>query len=168
MSALFLMTFFTAGAAMLCDLKMGRIPNALVLTAAVTGLFYQLIHAGPMGILHCLGGILLPLVLLIPLFRFRMMGAGDIKLLMGLGGMVGFPAVWRLVFWSFAAGGAAALMKMIFVTGFKERFRYLFSYLAQAGRSGQALPYRREGRRPENFPFAVSVFAAVILMFVTG
>lgn len=159
-----ILTLTTAGAAMLFDIGSGRIPNPLVLTAAMTGLVYQVMTTGPMGILHFSTGMIIPAILLMPLFRFRMMGAGDIKLLMVLGGIVGFPDILRLMVLSIVAGGIVALVRMIFVTGFRERFLYLFRYVVETGKSNKIAPYRKPGKRPENFPFAVPVFAATVIM----
>jgi hypothetical protein len=83
---------------------------------------------------------------------------------MVLGGMIGFPEVLTLCLWSFVAGGIVAICKMVFVTGVKERLFYLLRYVRDTGRSGKIVPYRKPGRRPENFPFAVPVFAAAVLV----
>ena len=157
-----LLHLLTAGAAMICDIKSGRIPNILVITAALTGTAAHGLAGGMHDILLSLTGILVPLLLL-PLFRFRMMGAGDIKLLMSLGAIVGYPGIFRLMFWSFVAGGVYALLIMIFVTRARERIRYFLDYLLNYMSTGQIRPYRIPGRRPENFPFAVPVFAASII-----
>jgi hypothetical protein len=53
---------------------------------------------------------------------------------------------------------------MVFVTGVKERLLYFLRYVRDSGRSGKIVPYRKPGRRPENFPFAVPVFAAAVLV----
>jgi prepilin peptidase CpaA len=164
MKAMCVLILLTSGTAMLTDLRTGRIPNTLIVTAALAGLASQIASVGAMGILHFLAGASIPALLLVPLFRFRMMGAGDIKLLMVLGGMVGFPEVLDLCLWSFVVGGIVAVCKMIFVTGVKERLLYLLRYVRDTGRSGKIVPYRKPGRRPENFPFAVPVFAAAVLV----
>ncbi|HAE44847.1 MAG TPA: hypothetical protein DCG37_04525 [Lachnospiraceae bacterium] len=157
----------TAGAAMICDLKSRRIPNLLVLSAALTGAAAHGLDGGAYGIFRSLEGCLVP-VLLIPLFRFRMMGAGDIKLLMSLGAIVGYPGIVCLLFWSFMIGAVCALLIMIFVTGVRERIRYFLGYMYRYLRTGQIRPYRIPGKRPENFPFAVPVFAASIVYMITA
>ena len=155
MKAMCVLILLTSGTAMLTDLRTGRIPNTLIVTAALAGLASQIASAGAMGILHFLAGASIPALLLVPLFRF---------LLMVLGGMVGFPEVLDLCLWSFVVGGIVAVCKMIFVTGVKERLLYLLRYVRDTGRSGKIVPYRKPGRRPENFPFAVPVFAAAVLV----
>lgn len=150
--------------AMLFDLKTGRIPNILAAVILISGLICRLFDMGIPGFFSFLAGASLPAVLLMPLFRFRMMGAGDIKLLMGLGGILGFPECLQLLFWSFIMGGLLAFLQMILVTGFRERFQYLIDYITYTIMTGDIRPYRRAGKRPENFSFAVPVLAAVIVI----
>ena len=71
--------------AMFFDLTTDKIPNYLVVLELAGGLVYQLYIFGAIGILSFLGGIAVPFVLSYALFLFRMIGAGDIKLLMALG-----------------------------------------------------------------------------------
>ena len=69
----------TGVAAVLCDLDKGKIPNGLILLALAAGFGWQVSMYGAAGLLHFLGGMMLPVLLLGGLFYFRMMGAGDIK-----------------------------------------------------------------------------------------
>ena len=154
----------TAGTALCFDLRTGRIPNILTLVSSVTGLLLQTMGSGTFGIADFILGTTIPLVILLPLFRFRMMGAGDIKLLMALGGIAGFSGMLRIMLWSFVAGGIAAFIRMIRAAGFRERFHYLYRYVLETRRSGRITPYRKKGKRPENFPFSVPVFIAAVIV----
>ena len=69
----------TGVAAVLCDLDKGKIPNGLILLALAAGFGWQVSKYGAAGLLHFLGGMILPVLLLGGLFYFRMMGAGDIR-----------------------------------------------------------------------------------------
>jgi prepilin peptidase CpaA len=64
-------------AAAICDLRTRRIPNALTFGGAATALLYSLTtshHGG--GFFWALGGMGLGLVLMLPLYLLRAMGAG--------------------------------------------------------------------------------------------
>lgn len=166
MNYAYLAALMAAAAAMLFDLKTGRIPNILAAIIGVTGIACHFMGMGVQGLFSFLVGASLPAVLLMPLFRFRMMGAGDIKLLMGLGGILGFPDSLHLLAWSFVLGGLLAAIQMALVTGFRERFQYFIDYVIYTIWTGRITPYRREGAGPENFPFTVPIFAAVAVMIV--
>ena len=76
-------------AAMLADLKTGKVPNGLIVAGVAMGVSYQVLSEGVAGVLVFAGGLLLPLLLMGGLFYFRMAGAGDIKLLCVTGGFLG-------------------------------------------------------------------------------
>ncbi len=58
----------------------------------------------------CVLSFLFPAAVLLPLFVLRLLGAGDIKLLMVLGLFMGFPAVWQCILRTFLAGGVISLV----------------------------------------------------------
>jgi prepilin peptidase CpaA len=85
------------------DLYRQRIPNLLSLAAifcgfAINGYFAQL-----NGLLLATLGFSLAFALLFPIFILRVLGGGDVKLMMGIGALMG-P---ELLFWSLAYGIAA-------------------------------------------------------------
>lgn len=73
---------FTAAAAVK-DRQCARIPNALIFVAACNGIFLQVYSNGWSGILKVVLGVAIPLILFGWLFALAMLGAGDLKLLMG-------------------------------------------------------------------------------------
>ena len=77
-----------------------------------------------------LAGAVLPLALLGWLFRFRMLGSGDIKLFCRLGGIMGPEAVLYCIGFSFLTGAAISLALLISCGGFTERISYFLEYLA--------------------------------------
>lgn len=160
--------FLYAFLGMAFDLRTGKIPNALIAAGLAGGAVCQLVLLGPMGILSFMAGLAVPFGAAYILFLFRMVGAGDIKLLMALGCVAGFPLIARIMLWSVISGGAIALYLMWRRTGFRSRFAYLAGYISDFIRTGERKPYRREGCQPENFHFTVAICAAVILCVLTG
>lgn len=150
--------------AMLFDLVTDRIPNYLVAAELIVGFACQLYIFGPMGILSFLGGIAVPFALSYVLFLFRMIGAGDIKLLMALGSVAGFPLNAKLMLWAVICGGIISAVIMWRRTGFMPRLTYLISYVRDFIRTGERKPYRKEGGGAENFHFSVAIFAAVLVL----
>jgi len=98
------------------DYKERRVPNYLNLIIAVTGLLVQLVLNGLTGLVSGFEGLALGLALLIIPWAMHMMGAGDVKLLAGIGAWVGPEAV----LWSFLLGaiiGGVASLVMITAKG---------------------------------------------------
>lgn len=108
------------------DLRRRRIPNALVLFALAGGLLVNLAGpqaAGPGGLFTldpgalgwrgALLGALAGLGLFLPMYMMRAMGAGDVKLLAGVGSFVGPAAVLNLALFILAMGGVLALARML-------------------------------------------------------
>jgi len=120
MSCLPLLLLLTLlGAAVWHDVRRRRIPNAVVFPGALAGLaLHTLLPAGaglfgtPMGGLgfhDSLGGLALGLVVLLPMYVLRTIGAGDVKLLAMAGAFVGTAQVPLLVLATLVSGGLLAL-----------------------------------------------------------
>lgn len=102
------------------DIRSRRIPNrvvgfgmlaGLVLHATVTpgsGLFS--VPFGGQGFLHALGGLLLGLLLLLPMYALGTMAAGDVKLMAMVGAFVGPADILGATLSTLLAGGALALL----------------------------------------------------------
>ena len=94
------------------DIKTGRIPNWLVFSGALYALVYNTmspLYARDIGILFALGGLAVGLVSLLPAYLFRVMGAGDVKLMAMIGAFVGASATVGAVLATLVAGGVLAL-----------------------------------------------------------
>jgi prepilin peptidase CpaA len=98
-----------ATAAAITDIRRRRIPNSLVLMGWVSGLVLNSLAYGMPGFLASLKGAGLALLVYLPLFAFRAMGAGDAKLMAAIGAICG-PVNWLGIFLITAvAGGLLAV-----------------------------------------------------------
>ena len=114
-------------AASACDLKTRRIPNGLTAAGALAGLAGHAYLGHLPGLLWALAGIAAALPLLL-LYAARAFGAGDVKLLMAVGTLMGpHFLLWTLLGAAFAAG-LLALMSVI------RRRRFTLPTPAKAGR----------------------------------
>jgi prepilin peptidase CpaA len=91
-----------------------------------------------------------------------MMGAGDIKLLMAAGGLLGWPGSLRLFVLSILFGTLVSAIVFAGRVRFSDRFRYFRAYVRKALLTGEVYRYRMEGERPENIHFALPVFLAAV------
>ena len=78
-------------AAVFQDLRKGIISNVLILFGFLGGAVFQLIRLGGSGLILFFGSAVFPVLLFSILYYFRMIGAGDIKL---MGVVTGFLGVW--------------------------------------------------------------------------
>ena len=120
--------FFSAGA-VCTDLFLEKVPNRWIVLGLAAGAVCQGLLHGAGGIPFYLGGVFLPLVLLFPLFCFRMMGAGDIKLMAVMGGILGSCGILKGMFCAFILGAVLSLAFLISCGNLQERFSYFFHYL---------------------------------------
>jgi prepilin peptidase CpaA len=116
--------------AAITDVRDRRIPNRLTYSAMVAGLVLQVAVHGWHGLLLGMGGALLFGGLFLVFHLIRAMGAGDVKLAAALGCIIGPAASWQVMFATAVAGGALAILVMVF-TG--RVLKTLRSTLAIAG-----------------------------------
>ncbi len=91
------------------DVRTRRIPNYLTLSGALAGLLFQTMVSGWPGLLQGLGGLALGFGLMLPLYIFGGMGAGDVKALAALGAWLTPWTSLSLFFYMAVAGGIIGL-----------------------------------------------------------
>ena len=91
--------------ACITDLRSRRIPNVLTFGGALLGVAFHLATSGWSGGMASIGGWVVGILLFLPFFALRGMGAGDVKLLAALGAWLGpMQVVWLALFTSIAGG----------------------------------------------------------------
>lgn len=145
------------------DLRFGKVKNWWIVFLLSSGLAYQLKMEGWMGFSVFFCGAALPLLLLFPLFRFRMMGAGDVKLFMALGGLMGGSRILTCMAASFFLGGILSLFILLFWGNLFSRLRYFTDYIQLCVNTGKIHPYRKESMETAYFHFTIPILMAVLL-----
>lgn len=132
------------------DIKSYAIPNPLILTGWISGFLLQMMANGIQGIGYwCLGSII-PIIITYVLFYFKMLGAGDIKLLSVIGGMCGIGFLKSVLFISLFVGAVLSLMQMLRWKQLQIRFLYFFKYVTEMIETKQYVPYyemKRDGTK---------------------
>jgi prepilin peptidase CpaA len=115
--------------ALVFDLRQRRIPNTLVLLALRARLLVNFIrpqdgqrrgalltaYPSALGIKGALLGALTGLAVFLPFYLLRAMGAGDVKLMAGIGSFVGPAAAIDVALFILVAGGVLAVVRMVWV-----------------------------------------------------
>lgn len=142
------------------DLKWRRIPNWLTLGALGAGLLAQVARAGAAGVPVALGGAALGLLVLLPFYVLRAMGAGDVKLLAGVGSLVGPQALVSVMLYAALAGGLLSAVALVR----QRKMRALIDTLML-----QPLALRRSGiTAPYGVAIASGVYLSMLLPSVIG
>lgn len=161
-----LILFLAEGAALL-DLKEDRIPNGWLLTGTLLGLVEWMLSSGLKGFCAGLLSALLPFLLLFPFFLFRMIGAGDIKLLMLTGLFMKPDEILNCLFLSFLFAAVYAGCFFLRVEeGRKgslfEGIRHLSLYAQGFLLRGERPAYWKQSKPGRRVHMAVFIFFAVI------
>lgn len=116
---------FTASAACM-DWRSRRIPNWLTVSGLILGLALHSLIAGWRGAAMALEGAGLALVILAPLVLMRGLGAGDWKLMVAVGALLGPRIFLFVLFASIMVSGLMAMALMVQSKRVKSTIRNVF------------------------------------------
>ena len=148
--------------AVLYDLDTGRIPNGIIAAGFACGILYQVFVNGLFGVILCLGGASLPILFFGLFYYFRMIGAGDIKLLCLAGGFFGPSGSFACITWSILLGGSFSLLCMLHRDNLGQRITYFIQYVGQYSRDQQWKPYMGGVGKDARFCFSVPILLAIL------
>lgn len=94
------------------DWRTLRVPNWLTVPGMAWGLYFSAIHGTSVasGLFAGALGLLTGLLLLLPLFALRVLGAGDVKLMAMVGAFLGALATFKAALVIGIVGGVAAVL----------------------------------------------------------
>jgi prepilin peptidase CpaA len=145
------------------DLARRKIPNWMNISILLAGLAAQAATGGIGGVGRGLLGAAIGLLLLLPLFKMRWIGGGDVKLVAAIGAWLG-PIY---VFWSTLIGlaGGGALSLIVTLAGGAALRAEVRTNLMNAALSHSApqAPRRRAGQL---VPMAVALGGAAVGVFL--
>jgi prepilin peptidase CpaA len=123
------------------DVRQRRIPNWLTFGALLLGVGLWSVQSGLNGLLVALGGALLGFAVLLPFYAIRAVGAGDVKLLAGLGAIVGPQALVSVALYGAIVGGAISIVMLVQRGQLLSTLGDIVSRPTQMRRSGAKAPY---------------------------
>jgi prepilin peptidase CpaA len=150
------------------DLKMRRVPNAVLLPALMTALFLNSIGGGLAGLADSVAGLAIGLLMLMPLHVLGRMGAGDIKLLGVVGSILG---AWGAIVAGLAtmmAGGILAVLYLLWLftkPGVVSRLsRLVVRITGKAAAPGDRMSWQTV--RAAEIPYALAVAAGTFATLI--
>jgi prepilin peptidase CpaA len=160
-----------SAAAAVVDVRQFRVPNGLTLPLCGGGLLFHTLLGGVAGLERSGGGLVVGGLLLILFFLIGAMGAGDVKLLAGVGAWLGPSSTISV----FLVAGLAAGMYSLGVYALRHRLRELRTVfkivcLQLVALSRHVAPaevgvrLQRADRRWHVMPFALMIAIGVLLV----
>jgi len=150
------------------DLSRRRIPNWITLPVLIVGIALNTLRDGLAGLDFALLGVGAALLVYIPLYLLRGMGAGDVKLMGAIGAIVG-PANWLMIFLAAAVIGGIIAFVLVVLRGRLRDTLLNVSFLIDdlvhfrvPYRSHPALDIRSSGTL--RLPHGVSIAAGALLI----
>ena len=146
-----------------------RVPNWLTFHFLVGGLIFAFARGGSSQLLYSLAGALVGLISLLPLYAIGGMGAGDVKLMAGLGAWIG-PWLTAWAFVSTTLAGAILAVAMIVYSGSIWRHLAMLQTIAHevlSIRNPVVLSERAAQRKPSMLllPYAIPIATGSIAYF---
>ena len=136
-----------------------KVKNFIIWTGLCFGFIFQFLSNDLDGIFEWVLGSLLPICLFWVLFRYRMLGAGDIKLFSVIGGLYGPRAIINIIVLAFLAGGIFSIIRLIRVRNFKSRLQYLAVFILKQCKKKEIEKYyikERDGTEMV-IPFTIAI-----------
>ncbi|MGL5260001.1 MAG: prepilin peptidase [Lachnospiraceae bacterium] len=149
--------------AALWDYHCGKIPNKLILLGITIGYYSFFMFLYQQSLLfilsHIFFAIIVPFLLLYPLFIIGALGAADIKIFFVMALFLTLDDFWYCMIVSFYIGAIFSLIKMISCKILKKQIYSFLIYFYQLLRTNQVKPYQGQ----ITIPFTIPIFLSYII-----
>lgn len=130
-----------ANLAAVVDIRSRRIPNWLTAGLVLAGLGLHVWRDGLAGLGDALAGLGLGLAVLLPFYAIHAIGAGDVKLLAGLGAMLGPQVLVSVAVYGALCGGVISAVLLLRAGRLATVLNDIFVHHRPPTRGGQTAPY---------------------------
>lgn len=146
------------------DVRYSKIPNWLTMGGVLIGLLYHLIDKGTQGLLFSFLGLAIAGGILLLLYVFKGVGAGDVKLFAAIGALTGTQFALYGLMYSIVLAGFIGVILLLLRRDFMKRIVYTFYRIIVTifKRESKTL---EEFKRKEavRFPFMYAVLPGMII-----
>lgn len=148
----------------LSDLHCYRIRNSYLIAGTVFSVVCHVNASGLQGFSYFLQGTFWPIILLFPLFFFRALGAGDVKLFGMIGGFFGTSMIFTCILFSFLIASVLSVIKLLIYKNLKKRLQYFIVYVIQFLNSDQKMSFQKYQKNKEHIIyFSIPIFISTAL-----
>ncbi len=99
-----------------------RVPNWITFPMVLSGLIFNAVAASGIGLSDSLLGMVVGLATLLPLYAVGGMGAGDVKLMAGLGAWLGPLVAWEAFVVSVVVGAVMAVIMVLWRKSWSKHY----------------------------------------------
>jgi prepilin peptidase CpaA len=163
-----------ASCAAVTDIQTFKVYHAVTVPLLVSGVVFRLAVGGLPGLGDSLAGAFFGLTSLLVFYVLGGMGAGDVKLMAGVGAWLGMPQTFHVFLAASLAAGVYAIALLIVHHGVGETIVYFqLSWLriASIGRrfgaeSRVETELKRDDRRRRLIPFAAMILVGIVVVLI--
>jgi prepilin peptidase CpaA len=153
--------------ALFFDGRYGRIPNWLTVSGAVLGLLFHVVLNGINGLIFSVIGLVAGFVLMLILYLFKAIGAGDVKLFGAIGAFSGIEFTLYGIMYSVIYAGLIGLVLLILRRDFIRRMMGVFYKILELKSSSTKEEVLEDYKKKEalTFPFMYAVIPGMITTY---
>ncbi len=147
------------------DILFGKIYNFITFPAIVLGLAMSFQFQGTPGLIGSFIGLVICTAIFMVLYAWGGFGAGDAKLMMAIGAIVGYELIWDFILYSAIAGGIMANVVIIknkrFLQTWKHVLRFFLFLIPKYKFKSE--PLKKEDSLVIPYGYAISMGSLVFL-----
>lgn len=153
------------------DLKSYKISNSIILIGYLVSLLFFLQEYKWTSMHKWAGSIIIPILILFPLYFIKALGAGDIKLFSVIGSFFGTSFVIHFMALSFVIGGILSAVQLIRYKNLKIRLLFFLSYIRKlysmtANHNGADFDFKYYDKNKDSTHGVIHFSAAIFLAFI--
>lgn len=149
------------------DFTRYQVSNRLIIAGWITGMIFSFCNNDLAGIISWCLNVTVSILLLFFLFRFKMLGAGDIKLLSVISGFMGISLAIEVFEVAVIIGGVFSVVKCIRYGYLINRLSYFRQYISEllSKRCIRAYYVKKRDGDTVVIPFSVAIGLAFFIVY---
>lgn len=148
------------------DVRTQKIPNKLILIFAPIAVVNSLLVGGVTGLLFSVGAMFAGGLIMMLLYIFKAIGAGDVKAFAIIGLITNIEFVLYCMFYTIIAGGIIGILILLFTRTFLSRMVKVLHYIGSSIILKSTAPMETfKVTEAKTMPFMIAVLPGAILAF---